>query len=168
MRNFKKLSILFQVVILFELFMGGCASIVSKSVYPVSVSAHPPETKVVITNSAGATIYEGNTPANIELAAGKAFFKREHYQAKFSREGYEDKVIPIHFKIDGWYWGNILLGPIGLLIIDPATGAMYKPTTESINETLVKSTASLKKVELKIYGINDIPSDLKKHLIPLK
>ena len=29
--------------------------------------------------------------------------------------------------LSGWYWGNIVFGGlIGMLIVDPATGAMYK------------------------------------------
>jgi len=29
--------------------------------------------------------------------------------------------------MSGWYWGNILIGGlIGMLVVDPLTGAMYK------------------------------------------
>ena len=56
-------------------------------------------------------------------------------------------------------------GVIGMLIVDPATGAMYKLDTEFLNETLSKSTASIGKTELKIYGINEIPSVWTEHLV---
>lgn len=40
--------------------------------------------------------------------------------------------------MDGWYWGNILFGGlIGMLAVDPATGAMYKlPKATSAGLTL--------------------------------
>lgn len=54
-----------------------------------------------------------------------------------------------------------------MLIIDPATGAMYKIETEFLNETLLpaKTTASN---ELRVYNIGEIPSEWKKHLVSLK
>jgi hypothetical protein len=64
----------------------------------------------------------------------------------YTKNGYDTKTVPVEFKLDGWYFGNILLGGlIGMLIIDPATGAMYKLETEFLNETLVQSTASVQK-----------------------
>ncbi len=74
--------------------------------------------------------------------------------------------MPVNFKVDGWYWGNIVFGGlIGWLIVDPATGAMYKLETEFVNETLAKSTASLEQSELRIYGLNQIPESWKEHLV---
>ena len=52
-----------------------------------------------------------------------------------------------------------------MLIVDPATGAMYKLDTEFLNETLSKSTASTDKVELKVYGIGEIPTEWNEHLV---
>ena len=41
--------------------------------------------------------------------------------------GFEDKVISIESSMDGWYIANILFGGlIGMLAVDPATGAMWK------------------------------------------
>ena len=52
-----------------------------------------------------------------------------------------------------------------MLIIDPATGAMYKLETEFLNETLVQSTESVQKEELKVYALNEIPTEWKNHLV---
>lgn len=74
----------------------------------------------------------------------------------------------MEFKIDGWYFGNILLGGLfGMLIVDPATGAMYKLETEFLNETLVQSTASVQKEELKVYVLNEIPAEWSNHLVEI-
>ena len=62
----------------------------------------------------------------------------------------------------------LLGGVLGMLIIDPATGAMYKLDTEFINETLVQSTASVQKEEFKIYALDEIPTAWKNHLVQLE
>ena len=68
----------------------------------------------------------------------------------FTKNGYDTKTVPEELKLNGRYFGNLLLGGvIGTLIIDPATGAMYKLETEFLNETLLHSTASVQKEELK-------------------
>ncbi len=143
-----------------------CASIVSKSSYPISINSAPSEAKIVIKDKKGIEIFSGQTPANIKLKAGSGFFGKARYQVTFAKNGYDTKTVPVEFKLDGWYCGNILLGGlIGMLIVDPATGAMYKLETEFLNETLVQSTASVQKEELKVYALNEIPTEWNNHLI---
>lgn len=151
----KMTAIMMASVFLFS----SCASIVSKSTYPLSINSSPSNAKVSITDKKGKEIYLGNTPANVKLKAGAGFFSRAEYQVKFSSPGYDDKIVPITFKLDGWYFGNILFGGLlGMLIIDPATGAMWKIETEFLNETLSKSTTSIDP-EMKIMNINEIPEN---------
>lgn len=145
-----------------------CASIVSKSTYPLSINSSPSNAKISITDKKGKEIYLGNTPANVKLKAGAGFFSKAEYQVKFSSPGYDDKIVPVTFKLDGWYFGNLLLGGVlGMLIIDPATGAMWKIETDFLNETLSKSTASVNP-EMKIMTINEIPDSWKNHLVRVK
>ncbi|MBK6933621.1 MAG: PEGA domain-containing protein [Bacteroidales bacterium] len=157
----KMTAIMMASVFLFS----SCASIVSKSTYPLSINSSPSNAKVSITDKKGKEIYLGNTPATVKLNAGAGFFSKAEYQVKFSSPGYDDKIVPITFKLDGWYFGNLLLGGVlGMLIIDPATGAMWKIETEFLNETLSKSTASIAP-EMKIMNINEIPENWKNHLV---
>ena len=129
------------IVMVSVFLFSSCASIVSKSTYPLSINSSPSNAKVSITDKKGKEVYLGNTPANVKLKAGAGFFSKAEYQVKFSSPGYDDKIVPITFKLDGWYFGNLLLGGVlGMLIIDPATGAMWKIETEFLNETLSKPT----------------------------
>lgn len=142
-----------------------CASILSKSTYPLSINSNPSNAKISITDKKGKEIYLGNTPATVRLQAGAGFFSRAEYQVKFSSPGYDEKIVPITFKLDGWYFGNLFLGGVlGMLIIDPATGAMWKIETEFLNETLTGTTASIDP-KMKIMNINEIPEKWKTHLI---
>ena len=148
------------------LLLTGCASIVSKSSWPININSSPSEAKISIKDKKGVEIYTGSTPATLKLKSGSGFFSKARYQVTFEKVGYEKKVVPVEFKLNGWYFGNIIFGgPLGLLIIDPATGAMFKLETEFLNETLTKSVANADTKELKLLDINKIPTEWKNHLI---
>lgn len=111
----------------------------------------------------GTEFFKGQTPAVVTLDVSAKFFKRERYAVKFSKPGYDDAWAPVVFHIDGWYWGNLLLGgAIGMLIVDPATGAMYKLRNPVLNQTLSQKTASLQ-----VLDINEIPMHWKDELVEL-
>ena len=153
-----------SVLAMSAMLFSGCASILSKSTYPLSINSNPNGSTVSITDKKGKEIYLGNTPATVRLKAGSGFFSKAEYQVRFSSPGFDDKVVPVIFKLDGWYFGNILLGGvIGMLIVDPATGAMWKMETDFLNETLNKSTAALEP-EMKVLNVNTIPEDWKMYL----
>lgn len=117
------------------LMFSGCASIVSDSSYPVAIQSTPDFANFTITNKSGTTVHSGVTPTIVTLKAGAGYFKSESYSIKVSKEGYLDKTFVLTSTLDGWYWGNILVGGlIGILIVDPITGAMYKlPADVAIN-----------------------------------
>lgn len=148
------------------LLLTGCASIVSKGSWPISINSSPSEAKISIKDKKGIEIYTGNTPATLKLKSGAGFFSKARYQVTFEKVGYDKKVVPVEFKLNGWYFGNLILGgPLGLLIIDPITGAMFRLETEFLNETLTKSVANVDTKELKLLDINNIPVEWKNHLI---
>jgi hypothetical protein len=125
-----------KVTLLGSLLMfSGCASIVSDSSYPVAIQSTPDFANFTITNKSGVTVHTGVTPTIVTLKAGAGYFKSESYSIKVSKEGYADKTFVLSSTMDGWYWGNILIGGlIGMLIVDPITGAMYKlPADVAIN-----------------------------------
>lgn len=145
----------------------GCASIVTRSTYDVNINSNPSNATMVITDKKSTVIYQGSTPATVKLKAGAGFFAKAEYQVKFSYPGYDDRVVPVTFKLDGWYFGNILLGGLlGMLIIDPATGAMWKVESDSINENLNRQTTA-EEPEIRILDINDIDAGMKEHLVRL-
>lgn len=148
------------------IILSGCASIVSKTRYPVSIHSTPNGAKVTVTDRKGREVYIGNTPAICTLKASGGFFTKASYMVKFEMDGYNTRNALIDFSIDGWYFGNILFGGlIGMLIVDPATGAMWKLSTEFVNETLTKSSITQEEPVLKFYSINDIPESWRDKLV---
>jgi hypothetical protein len=147
--------------------LSSCATIVSKTSYPVSIRSNPAGSNISITDKKGKEVYRGNSPATVTLKSGGGFFAKAEYQVKISSAGFSEKIIPINFKLNGWYFGNLLLGGVvGMLIIDPATGAMWKIQDPVIDETLIKTTASAAKAPtLDVVDIKNVSQDLKTHLV---
>jgi hypothetical protein len=141
--------------------LNSCATILSKSVYPVQLNSSPDGAKVTIMDRDGIEVFRSTTPATAMLKSGNGFFKKASYRITFSKEGYQDKTYPLTATLDGWYFGNILVGGIiGLLIVDPATGAMYKLDQQYIDGNLSsEGSASLDSPQLKIYDISEIPKE---------
>lgn len=166
MKSMVKITGVLAVLIL----LTGCASIVSKSMYPVTINSHPDEADILVKDERGLHIYKGQTPATLTLSAGEAYFHGKSYTVTFSKPGYEEQTAVIKNGLDGWYIGNIFIGGlIGWLIVDPLTGAMWSLPKE-LTVTLAKKRLTLNKNEnaLKIVTIDQIPDNLKNKLVRLK
>lgn len=122
MRFFTKLMAIALVLIL-----SGCASIVSRKDYPVAIDSAPSGVSFYITDSTGARVHSGTTPGSVTLRTKGGYFKSQAYTIFLERPGMPTKEYALRSGIDGWYWGNLLLGGlVGMLIVDPLTGAMFK------------------------------------------
>ena len=102
--------------------------------------------------------------------------KKEEYKVTFAKDGYVQKVVHISAELDGWYIGNILIGGwLGMLIVDPLSGAMYKIAKEDseINEILEpvsKGDSEINEISgpvsnecaLQVYDINHLPNGVNK------
>jgi hypothetical protein len=70
------------------------------------------------------------------LKAGAGYFDGETYKVTYQKDGYAGNSAVLNSGIDGWYWGNIVFGGlIGMLFVDPITGAMYT-LPENVNASL--------------------------------
>ena len=165
------LNTLFRILLFASiLLLGSCATIVSKSRYPFSLTSKPSGAEVTVINMRnGVTIFNGETPTYVSLKAGHKYFKKARYKAMFNKDGYKPLNFLIEFRVDGWYIGNVLFGgAIGLLIVDPATGAMYKPNKEFIVAELEELSVSTLNPSLNIYLIDEVPDHWKRYLKLLK
>lgn len=148
------------------LFVSGCASIISDSQYPVSVVSTPTGASFEVRNETGATVHSGVTPSTVTLKAGDGFFSGAHYTVKFKKDGYSDQLNQITPTVDGWYVANILFGGlIGLLIVDPATGAMYKLPERSSASLAPLAAESQGGSTLNVVSITTLSHDQRSELI---
>ena len=115
-----KITLLLTIL---SLGLTNCASIVSKSNYPVTITSENPVNFKIQNSSTGQIVHVGKTPSVANLQASNGWFKPAQYSIIT-----QNNAQSLNATLDGWYFGNIpLLAPIlGMLIIDPATGAMWQ------------------------------------------
>jgi hypothetical protein len=119
-------------------FVSGCATIFTGGgSQRVSIASTPPGAQVSIVNRAGTVVSTGSTPFEVKLKKGAGYFKSESYTLTFVMPGYEQQRARLTPRISGWYFGNIAIGGLlGMVGVDPATGAMYKLQPKDVAVTL--------------------------------
>jgi len=155
------------VLMMAALAIQGCASVVSTSSYPVAVSSTPSGATFEILDKKGDVVHVGNTPSTVTLRSGNGYFSGQTYTLRFKKDGYPEKAITLDSSISGWYWGNILLGGvIGMLVVDPMTGAMYnlpKQASVDLNDPLANASTG----SLEVATIEALSAAERERLMPL-
>jgi hypothetical protein len=121
--------------------VSGCATLFQGSTQAISISSAPEGATVTITNRAGERVHVGETPVKLELKRGAGYFKSEVYTLSFAKPGFAPEQLTIRGSTNGWYFGNLLIGGlIGMVAVDPATGAMYS-LPKTVSATLQPAAA---------------------------
>lgn len=118
-----------------------CATIRSESVYSIPVSTVPDSSTIKVFDKKGRNIIVTQSPDTLILKAGDGYFKRAEYLIEVSHKNYITKKEPIYFVIDRKYIQNVFLSffmPIGFLIVDPISGAMWQPEKQEIKINLIE------------------------------
>jgi hypothetical protein len=127
------------VLLLCFVYLTGCASIISGKTDMVKFNSIPVGTEFAIKDENGKAVHHGSTPATVNLERGNGYFDGQTYEVDFSASGYQNKPYKLDTTMNGWYFGNLIFGGVlGLLVIDPATGAMWDLPDE-VNVTLPKA-----------------------------
>ena len=106
--------------------MTGCASIVHNGARTVTINSNPTGVPFVVRNKAGVEVAGGTTPATQTLDPKGGFFRAESYSVIYKPQWAPEQTRPLNSSLSGWYFGNIIFGGLlGMLIVDPATGAMW-------------------------------------------
>ena len=150
--------------------LGACATIVAKSSQTITVGSVPEGAAVSIANASGAAVHSGNTPMTVTLKKGRGYFKPEHYTVHISKVGYQPQQLKIDGAINGWYFGNIIFGGlIGMLAVDPSTGAMYTLKPDAVQAALasLKVSQNLGEQSLTVMLVEDLPAEIRDQLIPI-
>jgi hypothetical protein len=148
--------------------LAGCASIVSKSEYPVAITSNPIGADFVVKRKNGVPVASGVTPATIVLPASEGYFQPAKYTIEYKRKGVMQSV-PLTAKIDGWYFGNLLFGGviIGMLIVDPATGAMWRLNDTAVATFQQTADSTSGQRALRIVNIDKVPMKYRGQLLAL-
>jgi hypothetical protein len=153
--------------------LSSCASIVSHSTWPVALSSAPVGASVSVIDRGGKEVYAGTTPAAVRLKSGAGFFQRAKYTIKFTKAGFTTQTIPLEANVNGWYFGNLFFGgAIGMLIVDPATGAMYRIPQKDVQVALAQTTAfDLNPADpagLRIVSLDEVPASVRPLMVTVQ
>jgi hypothetical protein len=130
-----------------SLAAGGCASIVHGGNRDIAISTQPTGATASVRKSGGTVtdvVAVEKTPCVISLDPKKGYFSGQSYTLRLEMPGYKATEVELTPKMSGWYWGNLLLGGlIGMLAVDPATGAMWNIAPDKIDRTLANGQSAL-------------------------
>ena len=104
------------------LLTSSCATIISGTTQKVNFTSTPSAAGIFIDE-----VQVGITPKELELE------RKREYNVVIKLDGYTPYETKLTKKFNAWYLGNIALGGIIGLVIDPITGAMYKLTPKQID-----------------------------------
>jgi hypothetical protein len=135
-------------IVAVSFFAGGCASIVHNGNRSIAISTDPPGATASIRKTGGTAINDvvvvEKTPCTVSLDPRQSYFRGQSYTLRLELDGYQMTEIALTPQMSGWYWGNLLIGGlIGMLAVDPATGAMWNITPEKIEQKLPAARSAL-------------------------
>ena len=119
---------LFKVmaILMCPILLSSCATIISGRTQKFSVNTNPDEAIVTVNgisqNSPCSFILDRTTPS---------------YQVKIVKKGYKPVIISIKRGINGWVFGNILLGGIIGLVVDVVSGSVYQFYPSELEQSLI-------------------------------
>lgn len=166
-----KNTIRFTFVAIPALLLSNCATIFGGgSPNNVGLNSSPSGATVVVKKSSGEEIYRGVTPATVTLARHEGYFKPAKYIATFSKRGYPAQTVAMNANMNPWYAGNLVFGGLlGLLIVDPLTGAMWTLDKEYTAQLGHAATAQADTGgSLRIYDRASIPKEWEAHLVAVR
>jgi hypothetical protein len=113
-----------------------CASIVAGGPSVLTANSRPSGATVTAKGLANGETLSGTTPTTFTLNKGS------DYSLTFELDGYQSEEIIVRRTINGWFWGNIIIGGIPGWIVDAATGNMWQHTLSVAEVDFTAQTAN--------------------------
>jgi hypothetical protein len=156
-----------------SLFTGGCASIVNNGNREISIQTQPPGATASIRKTGGSitdVVAVERTPCTVSLDPKQGYFKGQSYTLRLEMPGYKVAEVELTPKMSGWYWGNLLFGGlIGMIAVDPATGAMWNIEPDNIDRKLASGQSALIKNQTGFVVVleSELSSTERQHMVRL-
>jgi hypothetical protein len=124
--------------------LSGCATIVHGGPRPIAVASTPAGATVAVYDRDNTLVEKNTTPFVAKLPTQYGYFKSQTYRLVFELPGHAPAEVKLESSVSGWYFCNLVFGGlIGMLIVDPLTGAMYNLSPEKIEQPLSPNQAQL-------------------------
>lgn len=122
----------------------GCATIVHSGPRPISVASTPAGARVSVYDRSNTLVMTNTTPFVAQLSTKYGYFKGQTYRMVFELPPYNSVEVQLDSSVSGWYFANLAFGGlIGMLIVDPLTGAMFNLEPEKIEQSLTGPQAEV-------------------------
>jgi hypothetical protein len=125
----------FLVVILGMFTLSSCASIVAGGPSVLTANSKPLGATVTAKGMSNGEALTGKTPTTFTLDKGS------DYTLTFALGGYQSEEIIVRRTVNGWFFGNFLLGIVPM-IVDAATNNMWQHTLSVANVDFTTQTAN--------------------------
>jgi len=119
-------GLLGAVVLVTLISSSGCATILSKSQYPVEIVNSTAPTHFCVVDKQNQVVEQGMTPTKVLLPAKTKLCMPASYSVIFAGHAATTQRQEIKAGIDPWIVGNLAIGGVPGLAVDAYTGAMYK------------------------------------------
>ncbi len=116
-------TILRTLALLPLLAVVGCATLVDGGPTNLQARSTPSGAQVVAEGLENGERMTGTTPTSFTLDKGS------DYQLTFSLAGYESEAVMVRRTVNGWFFGNFLLGVIPM-VVDAATNNIWSHTIQ--------------------------------------
>ena len=124
--------------------LSGCATIVHGGPRAISVASAPAGAKVSVFDRSNTLVMTNTTPFVAQLPTKFGYFKSQNYRLVFEMPEHTTAEVNLTSSVSGWYFANLVFGgAIGMLIVDPLTGAMFNLSPEKIDQSLTTSQAQV-------------------------
>jgi len=124
--------------------ISGCATIVHGGPRAISVASDPVGAKVSIYDRSNTLVMTNTTPFIAQLSTKFGYFKGQNYRLIFEMPAHATAEVNLTSSLSGWYFANLVFGgAVGMLIVDPLTGAMYNLSPEKIDQNLTATQAKV-------------------------
>ena len=109
-----------------------------------AIGPKPAGAKVSIYDRNDVLVETNTTPFVAQLPTKYGYFKGQKYRLVFELAGHAPAEVSLESSLSGWYFGNLVFGGlIGMLIVDPLTGAMYNLSPGKIEQPLSAEQAQV-------------------------
>ncbi len=126
------------------------------------------DTKVKILDSKGMVIHEGATPTIATMQRSDDYLKKDKYSIIFTTPGYIERSFTLNASSYGTYFGDYPnLRPMGVLVLNSKTGAMFQIDKETIKPDQSGKIATERRNDFEIYTMKQLPKEWKPLLYPL-
>lgn len=115
------------------ILLTACASILGGGTsQSVNLKTTPSDASFVVKSSSGIEMSSGSGDQSVRLP------RKNEYQIELRAPGYQNKNVAITKSLNGWVWGNLLVGWVVGFAIDFIGGAAYKLEPSLVSVSLDK------------------------------